>query len=254
MKKTILAGAVLAALGASVNVAYAEEAAAATPENTLAFNLGVTSDYVFRGISQSRNSPAFSGGADYTHNPTGLYVGTWVSTISWINDSTPAGKTGNTPYELDLYGGKRGEVMGGVTYDVGGIYYYYAHHKLTGFDANTFEAYGQLGFGPAYLKVNYALTDTINTGSNGSYYVDLGANLPVAEGILLNLHAGYFSFKDNKDANYTDWKIGLTKDFGSGLTGAIAATGTDAKKSVWDLGGQGFLGDTKGIVTLTKAF
>ena len=254
MKKTILAAAALAALGAGVNVAYAADAAEAAPESTLAFNLGVTSDYVFRGISQSRNRPAFSGGADYTHNPSGMYVGTWVSTISWVNDSTPDGIKGNTPYELDIYGGQRGEISGGVSYDVGGIYYYYPSNKLTGFDANTFEVYGQLGFGPAYLKVNYALTDTINTGSNGSYYIDLGTNLPLAEGIVLNLHAGHFSFKDNKAANYTDWKIGLTKDFGSGFSGAIAATGTDADKGAWNLGGQGFLGDTKGIVTLTKTF
>ena len=248
MKKLIIASAIAAAFAS--HGAYAEEAAA--PEHVVAYNLGATTDYVFRGISQSRNSPALSGGVDYTHSPTGLYLGTWASTISWVNDSTTTGK-GNTPFELDLYGGKRGEIAAGVSYDVGAIYYYYANHKLTGFDANTLEVYGQVGYGPVYLKVNYGVTDVINTGASGSYYVDGGANIPVMEGVTLNLHAGYFSFKDNKDANYTDCKVGLTKDFG-GLTGAVAVTGTDASKTVWDLGGQGYLGDTKFIATVTKTF
>lgn len=253
MKKLILANAIIAAFAHQAACADEAAAPAATPEHVVAYNLGATTDYVFRGISQSRNSPALSGGVDYTHSPTGLYAGTWASTISWVNDATPAGTTGNTPFELDLYGGKRGEIAAGVSYDVGAIYYYYANHKLTGIDANTLEVYGQVGYGPVYLKVNYGVTDVINTGASGSYYVDGGANVPVMEGVTLNLHAGYFSFKDNKAANYTDWKAGVTKDFG-GLTGALAVTGTDASKTAWDLGGQGYLGDTKFIATVTKTF
>lgn len=256
MKKLILASAITAAFVG--HAAYAEEAAAAaeTPEHVVSYNLGATTDYVFRGISQSRNRPAVSGGVDYTHSPTGLYAGTWASTISWVNDATPVqvpGAVGNTPFELDLYGGKRGEIGGGVTYDVGAIYYFYPGHKLTGFDANTLEAYGQLGYGPVYLKVNYGLTDVINTGASGSYYVDGGANIPVMDGLIVNLHAGYFSFKDAKAYNYTDWKVGVTKDFG-GLTGALAVTGTDASKTDWDIGSQGYLGATKYIASITKTF
>ena len=74
MKKTILAGAVLAALGVSVNVAFAEEAAAAKPDNEVAFNVGIASEYRYRGVSQSRFKPAYSAGVDYTNNPTGLYL------------------------------------------------------------------------------------------------------------------------------------------------------------------------------------
>ena len=59
--------------------------------------------------------------------------------------------------------------------------------------------------------------------------------------------------------NYSDWKIGLTQDFGNGLSGSIAATGTNAKdtfngSNVWNFNGTGYLGDTKGIVSLTKTF
>lgn len=250
MKKMILASAVIAACTGSL--AHAQEAAA--PEHSLTYNIGVASDYVFRGISQSRNKPALSAGMDYTHSPTGLYAGTWASTISWISDSTAAGTRANTPFEVDFYGGKRGEI-GGINYDVGGIYYYFPNHKLgSAPDANTVEAYGQVGMGPVYFKVNYALTDAFFVANKaGSFYLDAGANVPVAEGLVLNLHYGYFSFKDAKDYNYNDWKVGITKDFG-GLALALAATGTDANKGLWNFNNTGYLGGSKLIATVTKSF
>ncbi len=249
MKKTILAGAVLAALGASINVAHAEDAAA-QPEHAVAYNVGVTNDYRFRGISQSQRDPAFSLGADYTHNPSGAYLGVFASTIKWVKDS---GGDGNT--EVDVYGGKRGQLTDDLGYDVGAIYYYYPGHGLgTAPDANTFEVYGQLGVGPAYLKLNYALTDAFYTSNKaGSYYVDAGANVPVADGLVVNVHAGYYYWKDATDFNYTDWKVGLTKDFGF-VTAAIAYVGTNADKTLWNFGNKGFLGNNAGVVTLTKAF
>jgi len=44
-------------------------------------NLGLTSDYRFRGISQTQNAPAVQGGIDYTHS-SGFYVGNWNSSVS----------------------------------------------------------------------------------------------------------------------------------------------------------------------------
>lgn len=109
MKKLLLAVAVAASFGASL--AHAEDA---KPDNEVSFNIGGVSDYRYRGISQSRLNPALQGGADYTHNPTGFYAGTWLSTIKWTKD---AGGDGNI--EWDIYGGKRGEIVKDVSYDVG---------------------------------------------------------------------------------------------------------------------------------------
>lgn len=262
MKKLILASAVSAACVGGF--AQAEEAA--PPVHVVAYNVGATSDYVFRGISQSRNRAAFSAGVDYSHTPTGLYAGTWVSTISWVNDSdtgaTPSAR-GNTPYEQDFYAGIKGDIGAGLSYDAGAIYYYYPRHKLntTGLDANTTEVYGKLAYGPVYFKINYALGDSFWVANKaGSYYLDAGGDFPVMDGLTLNLHAGQFVFKNDTVAstassyNYSDWKVGLTKDFGGGLTGALAATGTNADKTLWNFNSTGYLGDTKGIVTLTKTF
>ncbi len=266
MKKLILASAISAAFVGSF--AQAEEAAKS--DHAVSYNLGVTSDYVFRGISQSRNKPAFSAGVDYSHAPSGFYAGAWASTISWVNDATNRGTypNANTPYELDLYGGVKGAITGDFTYDVGAIYYYYPGHKLgKAPNANTTEIYGKLGYGPAYFKVNYSIGDTLWTADKaGSYYLDAGADFPVMDGLTFNVHAGYFSFKNGNNApaasdyNYSDWKVGVTKDFGNGLTGALAATGTNATNikadgtAIWNFNSTGYLGDTKGIVSLTKTF
>lgn len=272
MKKLILASAVASAFVGQAAYA-ADEAPAATPEHVVTYNMGVTSDYVFRGISQSRNKPAVSGGVDYAHSPTGLYLGAYASTISWIadshGDSQNTGATevltadrSSTPFELDLYGGLKGDLGGGLGYDVGGIYYYYPNHKLGKTpDANTIEVYGKLAYGPVYFKVNYALGDAFFFADKaGSYYLDLGGDFPLMDGLVANLHYGSFSFQNGGNvltasaANYQDWKVGLTKDLGGGLLGALAATGTNADKILWNFNNTGYLGDTKFIASLTKSF
>jgi uncharacterized protein (TIGR02001 family) len=258
MKKLILASAIASAFAGQVAFA-ADAAPAATPEHVVTYNMGVTSDYVFRGISQSRNSPAFSAGVDYSHSPTGVYLGTWASTINWVNDVAIGGKSpsvdAKTPFELDLYGGLRGEIVKDVSYDVGAIYYYYPSEKISAgsIGTNTLETYGQVGYGPVYAKLSYALTDIFNTGNAGSYYVDTGANVPLGDGLVANAHVGYFYFKGVTGYNYIDYKLGVTKDFG-GLAAALAVTSTDADKTNWNLGNKGYLGDTKFIASLTKTF
>jgi uncharacterized protein (TIGR02001 family) len=263
MKKLILASAISAAFVGSF--AQAEEAAKS--DHVVSYNMGVTSDYVFRGISQSRNKPAFSAGVDYSHAPSGFYAGTWASTISWINDSYSNTNIGdssrpNTPYELDLYAGIKVGDSAGLNFDAGAIYYYYPGNKLNtslgtlGLKADTAEVYGKVAYGPVYFKVNYAIGDAFwVSDKRGSYYLDLGADIPVMDGLTLNAHAGRFEFKDAPGWSYSDWKVGLTKDFGNGLSGALAATGTNAQNvGFWNFNSTGYLGDTKGIVSLTKTF
>jgi len=179
------------------------------PEHEVSFNAALTSDYRYRGLSQSRLDPAVQGGADYVHNPTGLYVGTWLSSIKWTKD---LGGSGNV--EWDIYGGKRGNLSADITYDVGGLYYFYPDNGLRP-NANTFELYGQLGYGPAYVKYSHSLTNLFGTAdSKGSGYLDIGANVDVGGGFVLNLHAGHQEVRHNSAVSYTDYKIGVTKDLG----------------------------------------
>src|SRR5476649_2297391 len=216
MKKLILAAAVVAAFTGTH--AYAEDAApAAKPDNETSFNAAVVSDYRYRGVSQTRLKPALQGGADYTNNPTGLYAGTWLSTIKWTKD---AGGDGDV--EWDLYAGKRGEIVKDVAYDVGGLYYFYPSNGLHP-SANTFELYGQVSYGPFSIKYSQSTTNLFGfTDSKNSGYIDAQVNQDLGEGYTLNLHGGHQNVKNNGASSYTDWKVGVTKDFGV-VSAALAA-------------------------------
>jgi uncharacterized protein (TIGR02001 family) len=231
----------LASLGASS--ARAEDA---KPDNEISYNAAVTTDYRYRGISQSRLKPALQGGADYVNNPTGFYVGTWLSTIHWIKDS---GGDGNI--EWDIYGGKRGEIVPGVSYDVGGLYYLYPSNGLPT-SANTFELYGQVGYGPGYLKYSHSVTNLFGfSDSKQSGYLDAGANVPVATDLVLNLHVGHQRVRNNGAFSYTDYKVGVTKDFGI-CSVALAAIYADTKAYVSPSGKN--LGKTGLVLSVSKTF
>ena len=238
----------LATLGAGM--AHAEDAkpAEAKPDNEISYNVALTSDYRYRAISQSRLKPALQGGADYTNNPTGLYAGTWLSTIHWIKD---AGGDGNV--EWDLYAGKRGEIVKDVSYDVGGLAYVYPSNGLDT-NANTFELYGQVGYGPGYIKYSHSLTNLFGfADSKNSGYLDAGANIDIAEGLVLNLHAGHQKVRGtgNSVFSYSDYKIGVTKDFGI-VSVSLAAIKADTSAYVAPNGKN--LGKTGVVLTATKTF
>jgi len=232
MKKLILATAVAASFVTSF--AHAEDAP--KPDNEVTFNAAVVSDYRYRGLTQTRFDPALQVGADYTHNPTGLYAGTWLTNIKWIKDSVGNGGKGNI--EWDLYAGKRGDIGGGFTYDVGGLYYYYPRNNYANIakNANTFELYGQVGYGPAYFKYSQSLTNLFGaTNSKYSQYYDLGGNFETYYGVMLGLHLGHQTIHGSPAASsYNDWKIGLSKTFDdlAGITLGVAYVGTDLKDGV----------------------
>jgi uncharacterized protein (TIGR02001 family) len=216
------------------------------PESEVSFNAALTSDYRYRGLSQTRLDPALQGGADYVHNPTGLYAGTWLSTIKWTKDLGGSGDV-----EWDMYGGKRGNLSADITYDVGGLYYFYPSNGLSP-NANTFELYGQLGYGPAYVKYSHSLTNLFGTAdSKGSGYLDVGANLDVGNGFTLNLHAGHQEVRHNDAASYSDYKVGITKDLGVcsvALAYIKASTHAYLGPSAENLGKSG------AVLTVSKTF
>jgi len=223
------------------------------PASTTTFNAAVTSDYRYRGISQTRLQPALQGGADFVH-ATGWYVGAWASTIKWTEDAGGDGKV-----ELDLYGGKRGDIANGFTYDVGVLRYLYSGNelgKVSGFaNADTTEVYGQLGYGPAYIKYSHATTNLFGfVDSENSGYLDIGANLDAGNGITVQLHAGRQRVEHNGAASYTDWKIGAARPFGP-VTVTLAAIGANAGKTAYASPANGkFLGKTALQLTVGATF
>ena len=120
----------------------------AADPSPLTANVSLTSDYRFRGISQSNLQPAIQGGFDYAHS-SGFYIGNWNSSISWISDAaSAAGKSTSAPIEMNLYAGYKYEWSKGFTADVGVLQYYYPTSGATGFttNPNTTEVYAAQNF------------------------------------------------------------------------------------------------------------
>ncbi|WP_370283893.1 TorF family putative porin [Ramlibacter sp. WS9] len=215
---------VLAALAFS-GAAFAQTKAP-EPDYTLSYNVGVVTDYRYRGISQSRLKPALQGGIDFAHK-SGFYLGTWASTIKWIKDAG-----GGASVEWDIYGGYKG-TAGPIGYDVGVLRYQYPSHDLS-VSPNTTEIYGAGTYGPATLKYSHAVTNLFGfADTKGSGYLDLSATFDLGNGWSLAPHVGHQKVKNFSPASYTDYSVTVGKDFGNGFSASAALVGTDADDSVY---------------------
>ncbi len=214
MNKTVLALAATLAFSALPTLVHAED-------SPLSFNVGVFSDYRYRGISQTRLKPAVQAGIDYSI-PGGFYVGAWASNIKWIKDAG-----GDASVEVDLYGGYKGEIAKDVTFDVGVLTYQYPKNKLAT-SANTTEIYGAVSFGPATVKYSHSVSNLFGfTDSKNSGYLDLSATFDVS-GFSVTPHLGYQKVAKNSDFSYTDYSLTVSKDL-SGFVLSAALVGSDTK-------------------------
>lgn len=241
-------------LALAASSAFAQ-AAASEPASSLSFNVGVTSDYRFRSVAQTSFKPALQAGVDYAHT-SGLYLGAWGSNISWIKDYV--GATDGT-LEVDLYGGYKGEIASGLTFDLGVITYQYPGNTADKVlvNANTTEVYGALTFGIVTAKYSQATSNFIaNPDSKGSAYVEVAAAFDLGGGFTLTPHVGRQTIPNqvNSAGDYTDYSLTLGKDFGNGLTGTLAAMTTDAKDSFYKVGSFDNLGKNAVTVGLKYTF
>ncbi len=221
----------LLALLATSSAAFAQTAPAA-PESTIAYNVGVVSEYRYRGLAQTKGDPALQGGVDYT-DASGFYLGAWGSTIKWIKDSGASAGQTKGPVEIDLYGGYKFEAAG-LGFDVGYLRYQYQGNTLKNntvyTNANTDEVYGAATYGVTTLKYSYAVSDLFGyTSSKGSTYWDLSATLDLGNGYSLVPHAGRQEVKNHSVNSYTDVALTLNKDLGDGLSASVAAIRTNRK-------------------------
>jgi len=240
---------ILLSILATSSVAFAQTAPAAAPaapETSIAYNAGVVSQYRYRGLAQTKGSPALQGGVDYT-NVNGFYLGAWGSTISWIADASASNKsttyTGNT--ELDLYGGYKFEKLG-IGYDVGYLRYQYTGNDLdktaastTQYaNANTDEVYAAATSGVYTFKYSYATSTLFGyLNSKGSNYMDLSANYDLGNGITFTPHIGRQKVRGTSSSyysgglSYTDYSATVAKDLGDGLSVSFAYVTTNAKSA-----------------------
>ena len=284
MKKTALATVAVLALAAGPTIAFAEDAAApaaapaSAPEaSPITYNIGVVSDYRYRGISQSKLKPALQGGIDYANGP--IYVGTWASTIQWVKDSMVATNRANAgtegyvpvdekgaPVEWDLYGGTKGDIIKDtLSYDVGVLAYVYLgqkFHQIGLSNPDTGEVYGALTYGVFTAKVSVSATPLFGIPkSKGSQYYDFSANFDLGSGFTLTPDIGYQNVagsfaKDHglKTYSYGAYSATLGKDFGKGLSASLQLLATDAEKSNYVTSTGKFTGRTTVVAGLKYSF
>ncbi len=204
-----------------------EVAAPATVEEgrkfTYNFNIGVTSDYVFRGISQSDNDPALQGGVDVAWGI--IYAGIWASRVDF-GDAPPANA------EVDWYGGIKptwNSPLGLMNLDFGAIYYSYpgADPAAVGLaDPN----YWELKAGYSWSALHPSLVTGTTVYWSPEYFAHTGSVwtietmaaltlpkvsvfTPVINGVLGwekgDSNDGYFVNQIGTDDEYYYWNVGL---------------------------------------------
>jgi len=228
MRKNLISAALAASLLAAAGVAQAED-------SPISANVTFTSDYVYRGITQSNENMAVQGGFDYAHD-SGFYIGTWGSSIDWLDKGGA---------EVDVYAGFANDIGDtGFSYDVGVLQYFYPGGKIGGEDADTTEGYIGVGWKFLSFKYSYAFTDLFGVpDSDGSEYYDLSADFDVGAGFAVGAHVG--RQKVEGGGSYNDWKVGVSKDF-LGLSWAVDYIDTDIDDVDW--------ADERVVVSVTKSF
>ncbi len=213
-------------------------AVAAEPDWTFTGNVGLFSQYIFRGVSQTNEKPALQGGFDVAHK-SGLYAGTWASNISWLSDLPEP--TPSSSVEWDFYGGYKLALPADFTADFGVLYYWYPGSYPEGFiKPNTTELYVGLAWKWLSAKYSYSVSDTFGyADSKGSDYWELNASYDVVEKVndvigkvTVFGHLGKQKFKNNGFYDYGDWKVGVSSEV-YGLTIGVFGSGTDAETSAY---------------------
>ena len=219
MKLSQISLAALLAVSALPSLAQTAAAPAAEPDFTVTGNLGIFSDYRFRGISQTNKNPAIQGGIDL-NTKWGFYLGNW-------NSNVDANAFSGANIEMDFYGGWKTTFDGGFGLDLGVLYYYYPgsgnQSSYPGsWKTNNTELYIGGSWGPLALKYSYAVSDFFGVpGTKGAYYVLLSGAHDFGNGFGINASVGYQGGLKAGDPGYSSC---VTE-----INGTVACSITDYK-------------------------
>lgn len=217
-------------------------------EPTLSGNVSLTSDYLFRGISQTNEGMALQGGLTLSTD-SGFYLSTWGSNISF----------GQGSMELDLLAGWTGKLSEEWSTDLGVMQYRYPNGDNDTDQFNFYEAYGKFIYKDLTLGLAYS-NDYFGTDVDTYYYYSADYNYPLLDNLTLQLHASYNQFENNTQYStflaagpvsgdgYLDWSIGASTTL-LGATIALKYADTDIDSSA-----QCNLCDGRLVATLTKSF
>lgn len=181
----------------------AEETTAEESESNLSFNAAVVSDYVFRGISQTDFEPALQVGVDYSLGDSGFYVGGWGSNVDY-------GSEYGHDFEVDLYVGYNVDLSDDWNLDLNVTRYNYQGGN-DGYDINYNEFIGVVTYSEM-LTFTLGYANDYANADEDQLYLAVGGSWEVGNGFNLTAGVGRSSFDDTED--YTDWTLGVNRDFG----------------------------------------
>lgn len=209
-------------------------------------NVALTSDYVFRGVSQTDEDPAIQGGLDVSHD-SGLYIGTWASNVDFNEeDSTDPAADDAADMELDVYLGYASEI-GDISYDVSFLRYFYPGADA---DLEYNELIAKLGYSDFTGTLGYS-NDVFNSDETGIYY-NLSYAHEFMEAFTVTAGAGYYDFDENVNGagapdSYVDYHVGVAKPF-AGFDFDLSWYDTDSDGA--DLYGD--IADSRVVLTISK--
>lgn len=245
-----LAAPALALLGLA---ALATPAAAQMPLGDSGLTLTVTpniaTDYLFRGISQTRNRPAVQGTIDLQHD-SGVYIGAFASNVTFPGS--------NARQELDLAAGYR-FAAGDATFDLGAIYYTYPGYDAApgSYEYNYLEllAKGSYTMAPLKLVGTAAYSPNFYFESGSAFYLEGGADVSLPAEFTLSGRLGYQWIERNSRygaPDYANWSVAASREIVAGITLTVGYYDTSLSKA--ECFGGTKLCDARAMVTLSKIF
>jgi len=184
--------------------AMAQDAAADAATSNLSWNFSLTSDYVFRGVTQTNKDIAVQGGLDYAFGDSGWYVGVWGSNVDL--------GSGSPDLEIDTYVGWSHDLNDDWNIDLLVDRYNYLGES---------NAYGNIDYNEYIGKLTYNGMITLTAVYADNYanldysetYFNISGNWDVGNDFNLNAGIGHSDFSDGVDG-YTDWNVGVSRQFG----------------------------------------
>ncbi len=223
----------LAVLASMVATAQAQDAAG--PHN-FSFTATLVSDYAFRGISQTREDPALQASLDYVHE-SGFYAGIWGSNVDFTASGMP---DDGADVEIDTYIGWRFPLGDTVSADVQFIRYNYPGTN-SGIDYDYNEIIGKLTFDWLTAGIGWS-NDVFGSSESAPYYFASGS-WALPQEFALSAGIAHYDLDDVFDDGYTEWNIGVIRQFGL-LKIGLTYVGTDdnGEQIFGDLAGDRLIG------------
>lgn len=190
---------------AEQNESPAAEAPAEEASSNLSWNLSLTSDYVFRGITQTNFDPALQGGLDYAFGDSGWYVGGWASNVDFADSDGP-------DIEFDAYVGWSHDLAEDWNLDLHAVRYTYLGER---------DVYGNIDYNEYFAKFSYkgqydftvAYANNYANADFSSLYYQVAGSWDVGNDFAVNARVGHTNFSDHV-GGYTDWNLGVSRQFG----------------------------------------